>query len=81
MKILKLLYRWPVELPTLSRDWLPNAVRAIRIFGLAGEHDERAYGLAVIDQLLRFAKFPQPTLFDRARAVALAFGMLSDACT
>jgi hypothetical protein len=79
-KMLNELYRWPVQLPTLTRAWLPNAVRAIRMFGLAGEADDRAYGLAVIDQLLRFAKFPQPKLAVRARAARLAFRMLTRAC-
>jgi hypothetical protein len=80
-RLLTSLYCWPIELPKLSRDWLPNAVRAVRIFGLAGERDARAYGLAVVDQLLRFAKFPQPKLADRARAVRLAYDMLQKACS
>lgn len=79
--MLSALYRWPVTLPTLSRDWVQNAVRAIRMFGLADEPDDRAYGLAVIDQLLRFAHFEQPKLSHRARAVRLAFAMLSRACS
>lgn len=79
-KTLNALYKWPIELPRMSRDWLSNAIRAIRIFGLAGEPDQRAYGLAVADQLLRFGKFPQPRLSDRARAVSLAYEMLKIAC-
>jgi hypothetical protein len=79
--VLNNLYHWPIKLPDVSRDWLSNAVRAIRIFGLAGERDSRAYGLAVVDQLLRFAKFPQPKLRNRARAVLLAYRMLVTGCS
>jgi hypothetical protein len=70
------LYQWPIDLPKLSRDWLPNAVRAIRIFGVSAERDNRVYGFALVDQLLRFASFPQPALVARARAVSISFRLL-----
>jgi hypothetical protein len=74
--VLKKLYSFPLELPPLSPDWLMNAVRAVRIFGAGTETSPAAYSLAVIFQLIRYAKFAQPPLQYRARALRLAHKML-----
>jgi hypothetical protein len=60
-------------------EWLWDAVRAIRMFGVLAEGDRKAYVLAVAAYLIRFASYADNgSLKMRALAFALATELVED---